>query len=87
MPENGKGRCVDTAKACAGRIAQDVEWFKLWELQTSMKQQAKLEQGIACAIDIIATMYFAMKSHAPDALTKIMGDPMVCKDVQTLRCL
>ena len=83
MDGSEKCRCGDTVKAAEKPTM--LSWSELWVLERQMRQRGRMEAALASAINIIATLYYALLNEGDqDAVAKIQNDPVIVQDIRRL---
>lgn len=83
MDGSEKCRCGDTVKAAEKPTMRS--WGELWVLERQMRQRGRMEAALASAINIIATLYYAMLNDSQqDTIAKIQNDPVIVQDIRRL---
>lgn len=83
MDGSEKCRCGDTVKAAEKPTMRS--WGELWVLERQMRQRGRMENALASALNIIATLYYAMLNDSQqDTIAKIQNDPVIVQDIRRL---
>ena len=83
MDGSEKCRCGDTVKAAEKPTMRS--WGELWALERQMRQHGRMASALASAINIIATLYYALLNEGDqDTIAKIQNDPVIVQDIRRL---
>ena len=86
MDGSEKTRCGDTVTTAEKPTMRS--WSELWVLERQMRQRGRMESALASAINVIATLYYALLADGQqDAVAKIQNDPVIVQDIRRLEGL